>query len=163
MQVTLGKKFVLLLEDNPDDAFFLKRAWRARGNPEEIVCVENGLEAQRLIVESFATETRFSLIITDLKMPGCDGFEFLQWARNQTRLQKIHCLVLTSSAEPRDIQRADDLGASGFFSKPSDAKAFSAVLEQIESHLTLDEKTAEIAQRRGLMTFDSQAPRKKSL
>lgn len=133
------KGFVLLLEDSEDDAFFLDRAWKARGIPEEIFRVENGSQAKQLLLKKLAENCRPQLIITDLKMPECDGFEFLRWLRGQPELRAIKCVVLSSSREARDTFEAKVSGADAFFTKPSNSKAYADVLTDIAVHLAPDQ------------------------
>ena len=134
--------FVLLLEDSEDDAFFLKRAWKSRGASGEIIRVENGLQAMAVLLKELAANKRPRLIITDLKMPQCDGFEFLRWLRSEPKLREIKCMVLSSSSELRDKHEATASGADGFFTKPGDSKAYAAVLDQIETHLAQGSETS---------------------
>jgi CheY-like chemotaxis protein len=127
--------FALLLEDNEDDAFFLKRAWTARGSAEKLLWVKNAGEAKQLLLNDPGASPSPRLILTDLKMPECTGFEFLRWLRNQPKLQKAKCVVLSSSDEPRDKAEAMASGADGFFTKPGDTKNLAQVLDLIESEL----------------------------
>jgi DNA-binding response OmpR family regulator len=72
-------------------------------------------------VGKFADRAQYplpSIMLLDLKMPFLDGFEVLSWIGSQSSLKKIPVLVLTSSAEERDRQKAAELGAKGYFVKP---------------------------------------------
>lgn len=129
------KGFVLLLEDNEDDAYFLQRAWKARGLPEAVSRVENGVQAKQLLLNQLTAASNPRLIITDLKMPECDGFEFVRWLRSQPTLQGIKCVVLSSSHESRDMFEAKLSGADGFFTKPSNSKAYADLIGNIAVHL----------------------------
>ncbi len=71
------------------------------------------------------------LVILDLIMPEVDGFEVLQWIKEQPNPLGIPVVVLTSSADPDDEVRARDLGATGFFSKPSDLDDLGEVVREI--------------------------------
>ena len=59
------------------------------------------------------------LIITDLKMPGVDGFELLEWLECHHEFARVPKIVLTSSSIEEDQKRARQLGACAFFVKPS--------------------------------------------
>jgi CheY-like chemotaxis protein len=60
------------------------------------------------------------LVLLDIKMPGTDGFDVLQWIRLQPGLAGLPVVMLTSSDEIRDVNRAYQLGANSFLVKPLD-------------------------------------------
>src|SRR5262249_9406652 len=60
------------------------------------------------------------LILLDLKMPGMDGFDVLEWARARKQFSGIPIIVLTSSDSNRDVQLAYDLGANSFIVKEAE-------------------------------------------
>src|SRR5689334_22237166 len=60
------------------------------------------------------------LVLLDLKMPGMDGFEVLSWIRQRDGIRGLPVVVLTSSNEIRDVNRAYALGANSFFVKELD-------------------------------------------
>ena len=61
-----------------------------------------------------------NIVITDLKMPRMNGFEFLEWIKNHSACAVIPTIVLSSSDEERDVIRAYQLGANVYFTKPND-------------------------------------------
>jgi len=58
------------------------------------------------------------LLLLDLKMPKLDGFEVLRWLRQDPGLKALRVVVLTSSEEISDVNRAYQLGANSFLVKP---------------------------------------------
>src|SRR5262249_48425052 len=60
------------------------------------------------------------LLLLDIKMPGTDGFEVLRWIREQPQFAGMCVVMLTSSDEIRDVNRAYKLGANSFLVKPLD-------------------------------------------
>jgi CheY-like chemotaxis protein len=112
----------LLVEDNEDDAFFMERAFQDAGLRTPLRTVTNGHEAIDYLAgnKHFADRSQFpmpDLIFLDLKMPGLDGFDVLEWIRQEKKL-KIPVAVLTSSAEEMDRRRARELGADCYLLKP---------------------------------------------
>jgi CheY-like chemotaxis protein len=114
---------ILLVEDNDDDVFFMRHAlYKAKvGLPVEVV--PNGQAA----LEYLSGEGRYAdrekyplptLIFLDLKMPYVNGFEVLEWMQRQPFAPEIQVVVLTSSPEDRDRQRAKELGARSYLVKP---------------------------------------------
>ncbi len=121
----LDNAVILLAEDREDDIILIRRAFfRARlFNPLHIV--RDGEEAINYLQGSgkYSHRDEFplpALILLDLKMPRVDGFHVLEWIRGQPSFQSIAVLVLTSSDQTHDINRAYSLGANSFLVKPSD-------------------------------------------
>lgn len=79
----------------------------------------------------FSDRTRHpfpEMVVTDLKMPGTDGFQLLSWLKNHPDCAVIPTLVLSSSYMEADVARAYELGANAFLSKPSDIKQYADLL-----------------------------------
>ncbi|HWN95771.1 MAG TPA: response regulator [Methylomirabilota bacterium] len=113
---------ILLVDDSDDDAFFFDRAVKRVGLGIETRRARNGQEAIDYLLGHGASSdrTRFpmpDLIMVDLKMPVCDGFDFLIWKREQIPLMCIPAVVMTSSDLERDIRRSYELGAHSFTTK----------------------------------------------
>ena len=114
---------ILLVEDNPTDVLLIKRAFVKAGLRHAIVQVADGDSA----VDYLAGTGRYSdrrahplpsLVLLDLKLPRRSGLEVLEWVKQQPSLRRIPVVVLTSSAENSDIQRAYDVGANSYLVKP---------------------------------------------
>jgi CheY-like chemotaxis protein len=114
---------ILLVEDSPDDAFFFRRALDNTGLKASLHVAEDGQEA----TDYLTNQGRFSdpeqyprpdVVFIDLKTPGLNGFELLEWIRVQFAQAPFRAVVLTSSDEPQDHQRALDLGVDAYFLKP---------------------------------------------
>lgn len=113
---------VLFVDDSDDDAFFFDRAVAKAGCEIRSFHVRNGQEAIDYLLGhgQFSDRMQFpmpDLITVDLKMPVCDGFDFLEWKRKQTALMCVPTVVMTSSGLERDIQRSYELGAHSFTTK----------------------------------------------
>lgn len=124
---------VLLVEDNPDDAFLLQRAFRKGGFNAEIQVIKDGEAAIAYLrgdgVHADRTRSPLpALVLLDLKLPRKDGFEVLAWLRARPGLGRLPVVVLTSSREQADVDRAYALGANAYFVKPG---AFDALQELV--------------------------------
>lgn len=107
----------LAVEDDPNDAIFLQRAFQKLGFGESLKILPDGQEARDYL--SGRSNAVPDVIILDLKLPRLNGLEFLTWLRTDTRLASSPVVVLTSSANLGDIDRAKSLGVISYFVKPS--------------------------------------------
>ena len=117
-----GTRFILLVEDSDDDALLFDRVVSKADLGIELRRVHNGQEGidYLLGVGKFSDRKHFPLphvIMLDLKMPICDGFDFLNWKRSQPSLACLPTIVMTSSEFRGDIRRSYELGANSFTMK----------------------------------------------
>jgi CheY-like chemotaxis protein len=118
------KPVILIAEDNPDDVDMLRRSFQQAGIEATLEVAANGAEAIKYLAESGGEHRLPDFVLLDLKMPGQDGFEVLQWVRQQPALKDLPIIVLTCSDEIRDVNRAYSLGANSFLTKPLDFTDF---------------------------------------
>jgi CheY-like chemotaxis protein len=121
-------KVILLVEDNEDDVFLMKRAFKAAGVSNPVHVVRDGEAALDYLSGkgAFANRSEFpypSLVFLDLKLPYLSGLEILEWRqKQQDSLPETVFIVLTSSNEPKDLSKAYRLGASSYIVKPPTAE-----------------------------------------
>jgi CheY-like chemotaxis protein len=130
---------ILLVEDNPDDVFFLKRAFNSTSVTAPLVVVSDGGTAIDYLSGAGAYKDRAdhplpALMLLDLNLPRVSGFDVLAWLRAQPALKRLPVVVLTSSKQDSDIQRAYDLGVNSYVVKPSGLKEIAEVARQIEDY-----------------------------
>jgi CheY-like chemotaxis protein len=92
--------------------------------------VKDGVEA----VEYLKTNVLPKIILLDLKLPRMDGFEVLKYIRSNKRTKLIPVIVLTSSTEEQDVNRAYSLGANSYIRKPVDFKKFHELTQKLGSY-----------------------------
>ncbi len=118
-----GMPPLLLVEDNEDDVFIFRRAYRQAGISNPLRVVGDGEEACAYLFGrgEFADGVRHprpSLVLLDLKLPRKSGLEVLQCIREAPELADLCIVILTSSAEERDVLRAYELKAQAYLVKP---------------------------------------------
>jgi len=124
---------ILLIEDNPMDIDLTLRAFAKRQLANPIEVVEDGESAMARIDQwEQGLAEMPSLILLDLKLPKVDGLEVLRRLKASLKLRVIAVVVLTTSAEDRDVQLAYELGANSYIVKPVSFDKFLQVAEQIE-------------------------------
>src|SRR3954453_715481 len=122
---TVSHAPILLAEDEENDVFFLQRAFKRAFLQNPLTVVGNGEAAIAYLsgTGQYADRQRFPLpclILTDLKMPQLNGFDLLNWLKQQPHLRQIPAIVLTSSDLPEDRRRATELGAAAYWVKPAE-------------------------------------------
>lgn len=114
---------ILVAEDTEDDAFFLRRAFRAIGMKNPVQILTDGdkvLDYLRGEAE-FCDRAKYpfpSVLFLDIKMPRVDGFGVLEWLRDHQQCKVIPTIMFSSSEQPEDVERAYQLGANAYFVKP---------------------------------------------
>lgn len=131
-----SENVILLVEDSDDDAFFLERAIAKARLGLIVRRARNGQEAIDYLEGhgTFADRANFPFphaIMLDLKMPVCDGFDFLAWKRGKPSLVYVPTIVMTSSDLPEDIRRSYELGANSFTTKLSTPQSLTSRIEAL--------------------------------
>ena len=106
---------LLVVEDSEDDLLFLRRAFREAGLSTPLLPAVDGQEA---IARLSGTAPRPTHVLLDLKLPRKSGLELLAWLRERPEHRHLPVIVLTSSRETSDIDRARSFGVGDYFVKP---------------------------------------------
>ena len=125
---------ILLVEDNPADAFLTREALgQGTVNNGKVTVVMDGQEALSFLHQEgqYAGVRRPDLILLDLNLPKKDGRTVLAEIKNDPLLKHIPVVVFTSSAAPRDILQAYTLYANCYIIKPLDLDNFFQVVRNV--------------------------------
>ena len=114
---------ILLVEDNEDDIFLMKRALQGARVRNRLYVVEDGQAAQDYLagMGEYADRSSYpipAVVFLDLKLPLISGHDVLAWIRRQKELESLVVIVLTSSNEAWDVSRCYALGANSYVVKP---------------------------------------------
>ncbi len=134
----------LLVEDDLNDIFLVKRAFKMAHIRNPLQVVTDGLEA----ISYLRGEGKYAdreahplpkLIVMDIRMPRKSGFEVLEWVkRSGAPLRRIPVVIVSSSEDPSDINRAYELGANAYMVKPVDFREVEHLFESITHYWGLE-------------------------
>ena len=136
-ELSMDRKMILLVEDNPDDVELTLRTFRKNHILNGIVVARDGAEALDYVFGSGIYAGRDpmdtpQLILLDLKLPKIDGLEVLQRIRFDERTECIPVVILTSSKEEQDVIQGYQLGVnSSYLRKPVDFNQFAQSMKQL--------------------------------
>jgi len=127
---------VLYVEDDPNDAIFMRYVWKKIGVTALLQIVPDGEEAIRLLSGEGPYANRAghpmpSLVFLDLKMPKVTGLDVLRWIRSQPTLVHLPVIVFSSSNSPSDINSAHALRIDAYLVKPGRLDEWVAMVETI--------------------------------
>ncbi len=128
---------ILLVEDDPADAFLARTAIRDAKVVSQVHHVSDGSEALAFLRRQGPKHTaapRPDLVLLDLNMPGLSGRDVLAEIKSDSTLKDIPVVVLTTSNATSDIQSCYHAGANSFVTKPVDLDGFLDAMRSIEDY-----------------------------
>jgi CheY-like chemotaxis protein len=130
---------LLVVEDNEDDLFFLRKALERIDIPHSVSVVNDGLAAVAYLSGDgpYADRAQYplpSLILLDIGLPRLNGHEVLGWIRDQSRFKTLPVIIFSNSPHPNDIHRAYSLGVTSYIIKQDDLKKYSESLKTVLKH-----------------------------
>lgn len=127
-----------MIDDSAEDALFVERGLRATGLE---VCFRHVLDGREALdylraKGQFAKRKEFpfpNVVLCDLKMPGMDGFDFLEWLQKHPACKVIPTIVFSSSDDEGDIHRSYVLGANAYLVKPHDLRELTDIIKVLHT------------------------------
>jgi two-component system response regulator len=131
----MSERYILLVEDNPDDEELTLLSLRKNNLAHDIVVVRDGVEAIEFLFGTGQYAGRDisqtpTVILLDLKLPKLDGLGVLKRLRADDRTRSLPVVVLTSSSQDADVLASYNLGANSYVRKPVE---FGAFVEAVSS------------------------------
>ena len=113
---------ILLIEDDEGDALLISRAFKKGGIDLPIRTIPDGETALAYLEKGVSHDDLSlappALVLLDLKLPKVNGLQVLKHIKSSATLKRLPVIVLTSSDQPEDVNRAYDLGANSYLVKP---------------------------------------------
>ncbi len=139
---------ILIADDNPDMRSYIARILRTHWTVD---AAENGETALQKLAEA-----RYDLVLSDVMMPGIDGFALLRTMRSDPRFASLPVIMLSARAGEESRIEGLHAGADDYLVKPFSARE---LLARVSTHLALGRARAETrAARDRLRAFFMQAP-----
>jgi CheY-like chemotaxis protein len=126
--------YLLVVDDSDEDLFLFKRLVHRSGITLGCQSAMGVAPAIALLMASMQGELggRPRGCFVDIKMPGQNGFDLLSWIREQALLATMPVVMLSSSDDPRDLDRARELGAQCYLTKYPATKVLVEVIADCE-------------------------------
>ena len=128
-----------VVEDNEDHILLLQHALKKAAPRNPVRWSKTGEDAIAYLsatglYSNFAQSPLPALVVLDLNLPGCSGFDVLKWIRQNPGLKALRVVMLTSSELEQEIQLAYELGANAFFTKPVDLDRLVEMTKVLRAH-----------------------------
>jgi len=134
----MEQRHVLVADDEPHIGRIIKM--KLEQGPFRVTLAYDGQEA----IDVLEANSDISLVLLDLMMPNLSGLDVLARIRSTDRLKHLPCIILTAAGQEVQHQRAMELGATGFLTKPFSPKKLYARTAELAG-LGQDEHGAEPA------------------
>ncbi len=130
---------ILMVDDDPEDVFLTRHAFRKGKLANDFRSVENGQEMLDYLrneggYTDAAANPRPHIILLDINMPMMNGFDALENMRKDPLICEIPVIMMTTSRDHVDVSRSYSKGASSYISKPVTPGAMMEVVEVIEDY-----------------------------
>lgn len=125
-------KAVLFIDDDEDDKLVFGHALSAIDTSIQYLTASDGIEALKILNEELVILP--DLIFMDLNMPKMDGFTCLDKIKQSKDLREIPVMILSTSTNPRDMEKAKSLGAKTFITKPA---TYTGLIETLKTSFSL--------------------------
>jgi two-component system response regulator len=125
---------ILLVEDNPDHVELILKTLEENNVLNEVYVVTNGKDALDFLYQcgAYADARRPGLILLDIKLPRVDGIEVLRQIKADAKLKAIPVVMLTTSADEREMVESYNYGANSYIVKPVDFEQFVKAIKELK-------------------------------
>lgn len=126
---------ILVAEDDPGHALLIERNLRRVGVTNTIIRLADGEETLNFLFGRGNGPRRDHgtphILLLDIRMPKVDGVEVLRQLREDDELRKLPVIMLTTTDDPREVERCHQLGCSVYMAKPVESEQFIEAVRQL--------------------------------
>jgi CheY-like chemotaxis protein len=145
----INEKVILLAEDDMGHAALIQKNLKREGITNQIIHFKDGRETldflfQKTKEPSLSNGIPYVLLL-DIRMPHVDGVEVLRQVKEDQKLRKMPVIMITTTDDPREVERCHDLGCSNYITKPVDYEKFIQAIRQLGLFLMVVEVPSNYA------------------
>jgi CheY-like chemotaxis protein len=137
---------MLIAEDDEGHATLIKKQLARSGILNEMIHFKDGDETLDFLLKRGKGPHRepgkHYLLLLDIRMPRVDGIEVLRQVKGHDELRKIPVIMITTTDDPREVDRCHNLGCSHYITKPVDYEMFVKAIRQLGLFLLVIEVPA---------------------
>ena len=134
---------ILIAEDDAGHAKLIEKNLARAGLHNTILRIENGQATLDFLFRRGGPPRRHPdtayLLLLDIRMPQVDGMEVLRQVKQDPELRKIPVIMLTTTDDPREVERCHGLGCSNYIVKPVDYDKFAEAIKNLGFFISLIE------------------------
>ena len=126
---------IIIAEDDKGHATLIKRNLKRAGVLNEIIQFYNGQDTLDYLFKNGKYNDKEKdlalLLLLDINMPGIDGVEVLKEIKEDEDLKKIPVIMITTTKDPREVEKCHELGCSNYITKPVDYSKFVDAIKKL--------------------------------
>ncbi len=122
---------IVAVEDDDGHAALIERNLRRAGLSNDMVRLRDGQEALDYFLRPEAATRDCCVLLLDIKMPRVDGVEVLRRLREDPRTASLPIIMLTTTDDPREIERCYELGCNVYITKPVAYEPFVEAIRRL--------------------------------
>jgi CheY-like chemotaxis protein len=122
---------IVLIEDDDGHASLVERHLKRAGLTNPVVRLPDGQAGLEYVQSKAATAASTMLVLLDVKMPRLDGIEVLRRLRADPATENLMVIMLTTTDDPREIERCYELGCNVYVTKPVECEAFFEAVRRL--------------------------------
>lgn len=126
---------VLIAEDDDGHATLIEKNLRRAGLLNEIIRFKDGQETLDFLFEKGKAKKRKHdmsyLLLLDIRMPKVGGIEVLRQIKADKELKKLPIIMITTTDDPREVEKCFELGCSNYITKPIEYESFMEAIRQL--------------------------------
>lgn len=132
---------ILVAEDDAGHARLIEKNLTRAGLNNQILRFDNGQAILDFLFRRGASPQRASeaayLLLLDIRMPQVDGVEVLRQIKEDAELRKIPVIILTTTDDPREVERCHSIGCASYIVKPVDYNKFAEAIKGLGLYISL--------------------------
>jgi CheY-like chemotaxis protein len=134
---------ILVAEDNPGHGRLIEKNLTRAGFHNKIRRFDNGQSVLDFLFSrgpgAHIEPGMPYLLLLNIRMPLVDGIEILRQLKADAALKKIPVIMLTTTDDPREVERCHAIGCAGYIGKPLDYQKFAEAIKSLRFYLALVE------------------------